>query len=285
MKIQKAVITAAGSNQRKLPLQSLIDKDGIEKSVLEILVEEVRMAGIREIAVIVFPGDEENYRKIAGPHVDQVKFIHQKEQLGYGHAILSAQSFTGKDPFLHLVGDHLYVDRTEKGSAQQLVEFAESESCSVSAVQATRESQIPNYGVVGGIRKQGGNDVYEVEKVIEKPTPTLAEQQLIVPGLRTGYYLCFFGMHVLTSGVMDILETNFKKDKSKNLSLSQALNELSGKEKYLALEIEDLRFDMGARYGLMKAQLALALNGKERDKILSELLEFFVLREMDSAGR
>ena len=41
MHITKALITAAGRRQRTLPLQTLIDRDGIEKSVLRILVEEV----------------------------------------------------------------------------------------------------------------------------------------------------------------------------------------------------------------------------------------------------
>jgi UTP--glucose-1-phosphate uridylyltransferase len=285
MKIQKAVITAAGPDQRKLPLQTLIDKDGAEKSVLEILISEVKSAGIQQVGIVIYPGDEENYKRIAGPYVDQVHFIHQKNQMGYGHAILTAFPFTGMDPFLHLVGDHLYVNRSDKGCARQLVEFAENVSCSVSAVQATRESQIPYYGVIGGARIQGTNDTYKVDKVIEKPSPTQAEQKLMVPGLRAGYYLCFFGMHVLTPGVMEILEKEFKKDDKKKPSLSSALNELSRREKYLALEISDLRFDMGARYGLMKAQLALALAGKERDRILSELLEFFMIREMDTAGR
>ena len=48
-------------------------------------------------------------------------------------------------------------------------------------------------------------DLYEIETVLEKPTPTEAEQQLLVPGLRAGHYLCLFGMHVLTPAVMEIL--------------------------------------------------------------------------------
>ena len=75
----------------------------------------------------------------------------------------------------------------------------------MSAVQATRESLLPYYGTVGGRRVPGRQDLYEIEDVIEKPTPTEAEQRLIVPGLRAGHYLCFFGMHVLTPAVMEIL--------------------------------------------------------------------------------
>ena len=99
----------------------------------------------------------------------------------------------------------MYVSRTARGCAAQLVDVAEAESCAVSAVQPTRESQLPYYGTVGGRRVPGRQDLYVVEQVVEKPTPTEAEQQLMVPGLRMGYYLCFFGMHMLTPGVMDML--------------------------------------------------------------------------------
>ena len=64
---------------------------------------------------------------------------------------------------------------------------------------------LPRFGAVAGRRVAGRSDLYRVDTVIEKPTPTEAEQRLLVPGLRAGYYLCFFGMHVLTPRVMEIL--------------------------------------------------------------------------------
>ena len=64
------------------------------------------------------------------------------------------------EPFLHLIGDHLYVSRTKKGCAQRVVETAEAEACAVSAVQATREGLLPNFGAVSGKRIQGRNDLY-----------------------------------------------------------------------------------------------------------------------------
>jgi UTP--glucose-1-phosphate uridylyltransferase len=90
--------------------------------------------------------------------------------------------------------------------------------CAVSAVSAIRESAMPNYGVVGGKRIKGRNDLYRIDKVIEKPTPTLAEQELFVPGLRAGHYLCIFGMHVLTPAIFEILGSMLAelKDKSAN---------------------------------------------------------------------
>ena len=205
MHITKAVITAAGRDQQTLPLQTLIDRDGREKSVLAILLEEVHNAGIEEVCLVVRPGDEEPYASIVGHHAARLHFVVQSEPLGYGHAIHCAHEFVASDPFLHLVGDHLYVSHEQRSCAQQLVAVAEAEQCAVSAVQATRETLLPYYGAIGGRRLQGQPGLYEVETVIEKPTPTVAEQRLVVSGLRAGHYLCFFGMHVLTQAVMEIL--------------------------------------------------------------------------------
>ncbi len=281
MHIQKAVITAAAPKQRKLPLQTLIDKKGDEKTFLELLIEEVTAAGINDICIIVQPGDEGPYGQAIGDHVHNVTFLPQKEALGYGHALYTAYEFTGRDSFLHLVGDHLYVNRGTESSAKHLVDFANKQNCTVSTVQPTREGLITNFGVVGGKRVQGVNDVYQVERVMEKPTPTEAEQKLLVPGLRAGNYLCFFGMHVLSPTVMDILGKELQTNKK--ISLSVALNILAQTEQYLALERNDLRYDMGGKYGLLKAQLALALHGKDRDRVLNELVEFFAMK--DEAGK
>ena len=68
----------------------------------------------------------------------------------------------------------------------------------ISAVQVTRENLLPLYGTVGGQPVSGKPGLYRIDTVVEKPTPTEAEQRLVVPGLRSGQYLCFFGMHVLT---------------------------------------------------------------------------------------
>ena len=73
--------------------------------------------------------------------------------------------------------------------------------------------------------------------------------------------------------------------KDGSLNLSQSLKELSRHEKYLALEKRDWRYDVGTKYGLLKAQVALALSGEDRDEVLSELLELFASRELGKTGR
>lgn len=274
VKIFKAVITAAGKNQRSLPLQTLVDRDGETKSALAILVEEAISAGIDRIAVIISPGTEKSYAASAGPHVRRMDFIVQPKAMGYGHAVHCAADFTGDDAFLLMTGDHLHITQTEKSCAQQLIEAAQVEKCSISAVLATPERNLPLYGCVGGHRVPGRERLYEVEAVIEKPTPTEAEQKLVVPGLRAGRYLCFFGIHVLTPAIMEILGRQIATAAAiDKIDLTQALAELVKCERYLAHELQGSRHDIGQRYGLLNAQFALAMAGKDRDEVLTQILE------------
>lgn len=279
MKIRKALITAANPKQRALPLQTLVDRDGETKSALQIVLAEAASAGIEEFAVVVCPGDEEAYAAACGPLRSQVRFLPQREARGYGHALLCGKDFCGADPFLHLVGDHLHVASGKTSCARQLIDAATAENCPVSAVQPTRESLLTSYGAVGGHLVGGGErPLYQIETVLEKPTPTLAEQRLIVPGLRAGFYLCFFGLHVLDAEIFALLEQHRAATPDKNLGLSPALHALAARRRYLALALAGRRYDIGAAYGLLTAQLALSLSGRDRDLVLTQLVELLAVR-------
>jgi len=277
VKIRKAIITAAGRNQRTLPLQTLVDRDGVERSALRIILNEATSAGIEEICVVVCPGDRDAYAQAAGDLVDRLHFAEQAQPRGYGHALFCAREFAGTDPFLHCVSDHLFISGVAESCAAQVVKVAAAESCAVSAVQPTRESYLPLYGAVGGRREANQRRLYEIESVMEKPTPTEAEQRLIVPGLRAGYYLCFFGIHVLTPSVMDFLAEEVAGDAC-NIPLSPTLDRLAQKERYLALELDGHRHNMAVRYGMLDAQLALALSGNDRAEVLAQLVEHLAVR-------
>lgn len=279
MKIIKAVITAAGPNQNELPLQMLVDSDGRQKSALRILLDEAAAGGIERACIIVRPGDESAYRRAAGDSPVELCFVAQAEPRGYGHALFIARDFTGDDCFLHMVGDHLFVSSGPKRCAAELVELATASHCAVSAVQPTREGLLTLFGAVGGRGIPNQPRVYEVERVLEKPTPTLAEQQLIVPGMRAGFYLCFFGMHVLTPGVMAILAETLTV--AAKASLSPALHELARRERYLAAEMSGRRYNLGEKFGLLNAQLALALAGGDREEVLAQLVELLATRNQN----
>jgi UTP--glucose-1-phosphate uridylyltransferase len=280
VEIKQALITAAGPTQRRLPLQTLVDRDGIPKTALQILIEEVLQAGIERIVVVVAQGDIPGFTLAAGTLAARLTFVEQPAPLGYGHAVWSAHEALANEPFLLLVGDHLYVSGGAERCAQQLAAVAHSQNCAVSAVQATHESKLPLYGTVGGRLVAGRSGLYEVTEVVEKPTPTEAEQHLIVPGLRAGNYLCFFGMHVLTPMIIELLSEDVQRAGDRGgVHLTTALGRLARHERYLAVELQGRRYDMGLKYGLLSAQLALALAGKDRDEVLSGLVEMLARRD------
>lgn len=271
MKTKRAVIAAAGQRQRKIPLQSVVDPEGNSRTVLHLLVAEAVDAGIEKIAVIIRPGDQAVFEEAAADLGSRLEFLEQDQPRGYGDAVLRARDFTGDDSFLLMVSDHLYVaDEPGQSCARLLVDQAEEQGCAVSAVQPTHESKLPFFGTIGGKRFEGHERLFEVDSVVEKPTPTEAEQTLFTPGLRQGHYLCFFGMHVLTPRVMELLA---EQDGADRLELTPALDQLAREERYLASHLAGRRYDLEARYGILMAQIALAMEGKHKDELLTSLVE------------
>jgi UTP--glucose-1-phosphate uridylyltransferase len=314
MRIKKAVITAAARGERLYPVADtvqkamlpVIDVDGLDKPVMQIIAEEAFAAGIEEICVICAPGDGQRYREAfislrdnlfksykgvdwareeAG-HIDhllnRIHFVEQTEPLGYGHAVLSARDFVNGEPFLLLLGDYLYVSHLKgKRCASQLIELARQENCPVSAVNPTIEHQIGRYGTLTGKHQANQPGVYQVEKIIEKPSLSVAELELQTPGLRLGYYLCFFGMHVLAPRLFDILERQLAAGTGP-LPLTPALQELAVSDKYLALEVKGNRYDLSKKFGLLQAQVALGLAGQGHDETLTTLVELLAEANMSN---
>lgn len=269
----KAVVTAASPAESHLPLQTLVDPEGVSRPALEILLDDLFAAGLESAAVVIQPGTREAYLRAAGPHAGRLTLIEQTEPRGYGHAVWTARDYTGDDPFVLLVGDHLFLSRREESCVGQLLAVAEKHDGCVSGVQATHESQLHLYGTVGGRRVPSAPSVLEVATMVEKPTPTLAEQDLFISGLRAGNYYCFFGIHALTPAVMRRLDHEVAAlADDGTLGLTPTLAAMARSEKYLAVEIDGQRFNIGERYGLLRAQLSLALAGPHRDEVLTLLI-------------
>ena len=102
MNISKAVITAAGPNQNRLPLQRFVDLNGVEKAAVQIIVEEVAAAGVKEICIVVRPGDQQAYAEAAGDCARMLSFVEQPRPRGYGEALYRAAEFVADQPFVHL---------------------------------------------------------------------------------------------------------------------------------------------------------------------------------------
>ena len=271
--IKKALITAAGPAQRRLPLQSLTNQHGESKPAIAIILEEMLEAGLEKVGLVVSSADRAAYEAVLSPFSSALTFLVQSAPNGYGDAVLCGREFVGNEPFLLQVSDHLYVSGEDKSCTRQVLEIAGAEACAVSAVQATHESQLRFYGTVAGSLLPGRKGLYQIENVIEKPTPTIAEQQCVVPGLRNGHYLCFFGMHVLTPTVFALLSEDAAAQPGGKIGLSPALARLGSREKYVAAELTGRRADLEAHFGLLRAQIALALNGSARDDMLALLAE------------
>jgi UTP--glucose-1-phosphate uridylyltransferase len=148
----------------------------------------------------------------------------------------------------------------------------------VSAVQATRENKLPYFGIVSGTHVPRQTGLYEIDRVVEKPTPTFAEQELLTPGLRSGHYLGFFGMHVLTPEIMSAIDQLLDEDSKAKPTLSDAAAILQSRQRYLAYEVQGTRYNLGVKYGLLIAQLAIGLSGRDRDYILTEMVDLLANR-------
>jgi UTP--glucose-1-phosphate uridylyltransferase len=307
VQVSKAVITAAGRGARQYPASDtvqkamlpLVDRDGLTKPLLQIIAEEAIDSGIEELCIVSAPGDEARYRqqfRSIAEHLrssfrsiawaeeqakrvseleSRLRFVEQHEPEGYGHAVWCAREFVGNNPFLLLLGDHLYISQESRRCARQLIDLAIAEGCAVSAVQATREHLIHQYGTLTGRRLHDRPDAYQIDEIIEKPNPTLAELRLQVPGLRAGYYLCFFGIHLLTPSIFGLLNELVRQEPREGgqVQLTTALNALAAQENYLALETVGTRHNLGVKFGYVEAQVALALGGADRDRMLSMLVE------------
>jgi UTP--glucose-1-phosphate uridylyltransferase len=280
-----AVITAADWRQQFIALQTMVDREGRTCKVLGHLIDEITSTGIERIGIVIKPGDEPLYRDAVQGVRAEVTFIHQPEARGYGDAVLQARAYTQDEPFLLMVSDHVYVSqRAGQSCAQQLVECARTHQTMVSAVQATHESRLLSFGAIGGTLFDPQHRIYQVQRVLEKPSPTLAEQQLIIPGLRHGYYLCFLGMHVLTPLIHELLSAKSATLSSgEALDLSSSLQAAAERSRYLAAAVSGRRYDLDHRHGVLLAQLAVALDGKHRDELLTSLVDLLAHQRGDTA--
>ena len=311
MKIQKAVITAAARNERLYPAATtvqksmlpVIDIDGINKPIIQIIAEEALQSGIEEICIVCAAGDEERYlesfqtlyktslkiyQQSTGAAsqaqsikniLDRLTFVVQSEPMGYGHAVYQAKHFVKNDPFLLLHGDYISISRlSNKRCSRQIIDLAVEEECSVCAVHPTIEHEISKYGTLTGRNYKTYKSAYRVEKIIEKPSISQAELELKTAGLRAGYYLCFFGMYVFQPIFFDLLSEEIHADSGHensgiNILLTPVQQTLAQNEKYLALEIQGMRYDTSKMYGLLQAQIALGLAGRMRDEVMTTLLQ------------
>lgn len=302
-KVRKAVITAAGRGTRQYPASTavqkemfpLVDRDGLTKPVIQIIGEECIDSGIEEICIITQPGEESLYReyfrrlddnmvksfrgkdwaileseKLAA-FGERLSFAEQHTPEGFGHAVYQAKQFVGDEPFLLLLGDHIYISDVKDRCARQLIKVYEQYMCEVvTGVQPTLERLLHLFGTIKGQPIDPAKGIYKAELIIEKPSIETAREQLVTPGLPAGNYLAHFGIHVFSPRIFDSLEYLIKNDirEKGEFQLTAAQEHLRQQtDKYWCVVTQGQRYDTGIPYGLMETQLALALNGVHRTEI------------------
>ena len=301
--IKKAVITAAGRGTRHYPATNavqkemfpLVDIDGVSKPVIQIIVEQVVLAGIEDVCIVVNPGESEQFRKhfnelnskdrrtfeekgkawgllqsdLLGNLKARITYIEQTEQKGFGHAVWCAHQFVHEDPFLLLLGDHVYVSETEISCIAQTLQGYGQIQKTLFPVICTPIEQLHLFGTLTGQPVTGKTGLYQVTEIIEKPNPETARKYLITPGLPKEQFFTFFGIYALSPDIMHILNNHVNKDvrSGGEIQLTPALRELSSSREAFAMEIRGRRLDMGTPMGYIETQIALARKGVFASKV------------------
>jgi UTP-glucose-1-phosphate uridylyltransferase/mevalonate kinase len=276
-KVRKAVIPAAGFGTRLFPaskatkkeLFPIVDRDGIAKPAILLIVEEALEAGLDEVIIIVQEQDLddfqfffnqqvsiENYNKLPRHFQEysrklldigrRVKFVIQHTQEGLGHAIYSAREAIGHEPFLLMLGDHIYHSQGERSCAQQLVDAFHQHGISVIGLRGTPESQLSNFGTVTG-DWMSDSGLLNITEFAEKPTVEYARENLRVEGLADDEFLTVFGQYIIKPQVFDYLQEHIENNVRERgeFQLTSALDRLRQEDGFLGLMIDGKRYDIG----------------------------------------
>ena len=276
-RVRKALVPAAGFGTRLFPaskatkkeLFPIVDRDGIAKPAILLIVEEALRAGIEEVVIVVQEQDLEafqdffaiqvsieNFNKLPRAYQDyarrildigqQVRFVTQAAQEGFGHAVYSARKAIGDEAFLLMLGDHLYRSDGPLSCAEQLLESYQRTGTSVVGLRRTPESQIASFGAATGVWLEPER-LLNVTEFAEKPTAEYARASLRAPGLPDGEYLTFFGEYVIGPQIFAYLEEHIHNNVRERgeFQLTSALDRLRRENGFHGLVIDGQRFDIG----------------------------------------
>ena len=275
--VRKAVIPAAGYGTRLFPatkatkkeLFPIIDRDGIAKPAILLIVEEALQAGIEEVIIIVQENDLEDFRSFFCEQISienynklprhfqeysrrllemgqHVRFAIQTAQQGFGHAVYSAAQMVGDEPFLLMLGDHIYRSDSDVSCARQLLEAYQRHGQSIVGLRRTPEAEIGNFGTLTGVWLEE-EKLLNISELAEKPTLDYARTNLRVSSLPEGEYLTVFGQYILKPQVFNLLKEfidNNVRERGE-FQLTSALDRLRQQDGFLGLIIEGTRFDIG----------------------------------------
>jgi UTP--glucose-1-phosphate uridylyltransferase len=282
MKLRKAVIPVAGLGTRFLPATKSVPKELlpiIDIPSIQYVVQEAVDSGIQEIIFVTGRGKDaiedhfdeapeleqilaergqvetvEMLRRISG--MTEVVSVRQKKPLGLGHAVLCARDLVGNEPFAVMLADDL-IDG-EKPCIRQLLEIFEEKEESVVALMEVPQEDVHRYGVIDG--KEVKKRLYQVEATIEKPAAKDAPSRMAI-----------IGRYVLRPEIFAILE-NLPAGKGGEIQLTDGLAQLVRERKVFGCEFRGDRYDIGDKFGFVRATVAYALKRPDmRERVLEYL--------------
>lgn len=282
MRIRKAVITAAGWGTRFLPVTKSLPKEMLpllNKPVIQYSVEEAAACGVDLVVIVTAQGKRaiEDYfdRSLELEHVLEQKgesktleeirrlsdmvdicYVRQKEQLGLGHAVLSARKIVGNEPFVLLLPDDLF----EQGESllKRMIEVYEDRQASVLAVKRVTPGDVSRYGIVEP--RTVAEHIHQVMSLVEKPHPDRAPSNLAI-----------MGRYVLMPEVFEALETT-TPGRNQEIQLTDGLQRLLQHHPIYAYEFEGERYDAGTPLGWLQTMIALALKTRDMGPGLRDYL-------------
>ena len=285
-KVRKAVIPAAGLGTRFLPATKALAKEMlpiVDIPTIQYIIEEAVASGIEEVLVVTnsnkhamenhFDVNYELEERLKASGKDkQVKlirdianlaniyYIRQKEPKGLGHAILCAKTFIGEEPFAVLLGDDVVVNKNSKPALKQLIDAYEQTKSSVVGVQTVAKEDVCKYGIVELDRMHSHEGrLVKLSSMVEKPEIDKSPSQMAV-----------LGRYVLTPEIFELLETQ-ESGAGGEVQLTDAIKRLMDRQAVYAYDFEGVRYDVGDKFGFIKATIDFAL---DRDELHNQVLEY-----------
>ena len=283
-KVTKAIIPAAGLGTRFLPITKAVPKpmlSVLDKPTIQYIAEELDSVGITDIVIVVSPGSDviekhfgkakeleerlisDGKTKLHKIYKEtekyNVSFAVQEVANGLAGAILCAEPFINGEPFALLLGDELiYAGENDKPCIKRLTEIYEQTGNSVIATMEVFGDDVSKYGNIGiGEEKDG---IMSVNQIVEKPDLADALSNYAI-----------IGRYVLDGKVMDMIKK--LSPKGNELYFTDVLDELAKDGELLASCFEGQRYDVGDKFGYIKANVEYALRSDETKEQTIEFIK------------
>lgn len=278
--IRKAVIPVAGFGTRLYPetrgvkkeFCPVVDKDGLLKPGILVLLEELEKAEIEQICLILNREEQQYYedfffKPLSSEHFDKLNdsmkayekkigriaqkltFVYQDEQKGFGHAVYQAKEFAQGESILLLLGDTIYSSNSQIPCTVQLIDAYEKYGQDMVAVAPVPLDKVGNFGIFSGVWEDKEETILKLTRIEEKPSPTLAREYLSVSSRKNpeNYYGAF-GSYIITNEVFNRLseavDNNIVNSKGE-VELTDALSYVARNTGMYAYVVDGVSYDLG----------------------------------------